>query len=272
MKLLPIILLLFISCQLFAQGDIDNQDKTFWRNERAFGAAVYSNAWSLDYFEYRQTKPSTRLFIETQFGGYKNPKEVKIQNYDYYSPYSFVFGKINCNWHINAGFGYQHEIFEKRDLGGISIGWFVAGGPVITFCKPIYYKIIKGTSGSGSVLYDNKKFDITTMLPSDIYGKSSFFKGFDEITIYPGIYTHGGFNFEYSKKDKVTHTIEIGTYITGYMKKIPIMANDPSEPNVNNSQFFFSLYVSYKVGVILEPLKMKNDFFYNLFNPKKDKS
>lgn len=265
MRLLPAILLFSIGCQLFAQGEIDSQDKTFWRNERSFGAAAYSNGWSLGYFEYRQTNPGDRLFIETELGGYKDPKEVKIQNYLWYSPYSFVYGKKNMNWHINAGFGYQHEIFEKRDLGGVSIGWFVAGGPVVTFCKPIYYKIITGVNAYGGPVTEDMKFD-PTMQNIDIYGKSSIFKGFDQLTLYPGLYTHAGFNFEYSRKDKVSHTIEVGSSLTGYMKKIPIMANE------NNKQLFFSLFVSYKVGVILEPLRMKTDFLYLLFNHKKDKS
>jgi hypothetical protein len=265
MRLLPIILLLLLSCRLFAQGDIDSQDKTFWRNERAGGLTAYSNGWSLGFYDYRQTNPGKRHFIETEFGGYKDPKEIKIQNYYVvYSPYSFKYGKINSNWHVNAGYGYQSEIFEKRDLGGVSIGWFIAGGPVLTFCKPIYYKIITGVTQAGYQTVD-KKFDIT-MTSNDIYGKASFLKGFDEIKLYPGLYTHGGFNFEYSRNDKVTHTIEIGSSLTGYLKKIPIMAEE------RNRQFFFSLFVSYKVGVILNPLKMKNDFLYNLFNHKKDKS
>jgi hypothetical protein len=263
MRLLPIILLLSISCQLLAQGEIDNQDKTFWRNERAFGATVYSSAWSLDYCEYRQIKPNVRLFVEANLGGYKDPKEVKIQNYYYYSPYSFVYGKINSNWHINAGFGYQHEIFEKHDLGGVSIGWFVAGGPVVTFCKPIYYKVITGANSNG-LIYEDMKFDITSMLPTDIYGKSSFFKGFDDIKLFPGLYTHCGFSFEYSHKNKITQTIEVGPYITAYLKEIPIMAND------NNKQFFFSLCASYKVGFILDPLKMKSDFLTSIFTRKKE--
>jgi len=266
MRLLPFILLLLLSCQLFAQGEIDNQERTFWRNERAWGLTAYSNGWSVGFYDYRQTKPGNRLFIETEFGSYKDAKEIKIQNYYFYSPYSFKYGKINSNWHISLGLGYQHEIYEKRDLGGVSIGWFVAGGPVLTFCKPIYYKVITQDTTTNELTTKDMKFDLNSMMPIDIYGRSSFFKGFDEIKLYPGIYGHGGFTFEYSKNDRMTHTIEVGTMMAGYMKKIPILNNE------YNKQFFFTLFVSYKVGIILEPLKMKNDFLYNLFNHKKDKS
>ena len=263
MRLLPLILLLSISCQLLAQGEIDNQDKTFWRNERSFGATAYSDGYGLDYRELRQTKPNSRLFIEAGIGLYKDPKEIKIQNYSYYSPYSFVYGKINQNWHLNAGIGYQQEIFEKKDLGGVSIGWFVSGGPVLTFCKPIYYKVIVPLT-SNSFTYKEEKFDITSMLPSDIYGRASFFKGFNEIKLYPGLYAHCGFTFEYSHNDKLTQSLEIGSSISGYLKEIPIMENE------SNKQVFFSLYVSYKIGIILDPLKMRNDFLTSIFTRKEE--
>ncbi len=268
MKLLPVISFLFISLTLSGQGELDLQDRTFWRNERSFGAAIYSNGWSINYAEYRQTKPDNRLFIEAGLGGYRNPKEVKIQNITYYSPYSFVYGKINLNWHLNAGFGYQHEIFEKRDLGGVSIGWYVAGGTVITFCKPIYYKIIDSVTVVGLV-FEEKKFDITTMLYNDIYSKASILKGMSEINLYPGLYAHGGFNFEYSHNDKLTQTIEIGASISGYLKKIPIMAHDPSKQDPNK-QIYFQLFVSYKIGFVLDPLKMRNDFLTSLFSHKEE--
>lgn len=259
MRLLRVILLLLISCQLLAQGEIDSQDRTFWRNERSFGGSVYSNGWSLDYCEYRQVKPDNRIFIEAGLGGYKDPKEIKRQNPG--SPFSFVYGKINLNWHLNATLGYQHEIFEKRDLGGVSIGMFIAGGPVVTFCKPIYYKVATSSTGQVTV-FEDKKFDITTIDPNLIYGKSSIFKGINEIKLIPGLYAHGGFNFEYSHNDKITKTIEVGTSISAYLKEIPIMAKE------QNKQIFFSLYASYKIGFIIDPLKMRTDFLMSIFTRK----
>ncbi len=41
----------------------------------------------------------------------------------------------------------------------------------------------------------------------------------------PGLYGKGGFNFEYSKEDKVIHAIEVGAQINAFLKEIPIMAS-----------------------------------------------
>ena len=57
-----------------------------------------------------------------------------------------------------------------------------------------------------------------------------------------------GFNFEYSKEDKVIHAIELGVQVNAFPKTIPIMAS------TDNKAIFFSLFVSYRFGVIVDPL------------------
>ena len=79
-------------------------------------------------------------------------------------------------------------------------------------------------------------------------GKASFFKGFDEIKLYPGLYARSGFSFEYSKNDRVTHAIEVGASFHAFAKTIPIMASE------DNKQFFPAIFVSYRIGMILDPL------------------
>ena len=79
-------------------------------------------------------------------------------------------------------------------------------------------------------------------------GKSSFFKGFDEIKFYPGLYARGGFSFEYSKNDRLTHALEVGISVHAYNKTIPIMATE------DNRQIFPAIFVSYRFGMILDPL------------------
>ncbi len=257
MRLLPVILFLTVCVPLLGQGDLDSQEKIFWRNERSIGGALNSDGWSVIYRELRQTQPSDRFFFEGGLSSFKHPKEIKLSNYYFQNPGTFVFGKLNSTWALRAGIGYQHEIFEKRDLGGVSIGWFAGGGPVVTFAKPIYYKIIVLLSDNYYTI-EEQKFDLTIHQPLDIMGKASFFKGFNELKLYPGLYGHGGFSFEYSKNDKMTHSLELGVSVNAFMKEIPIMASD------DNKQLFLSLFVSYRIGMILDPLN-PGKFFPSLF-------
>lgn len=247
MRLWHLILFIMFCGPLLAQGELDPQDRMFWRNERSIGALFNTDGWSVIYRELRQTKPSNRYFFEGSVEGFKDPKEIKLSNYYFQSPGSFVFGKLNSTWTVGFGAGWQQEIFGKHDLGGVSVSWFAGGGATLLFAKPIYYDIIV-LVGQEYYTIEEQKFDLTIHQPLDIMGKSSFFKGFDEIKFYPGLYARGGFSFEYSKNDRLTHTIEVGVSVHAYNKTIPIMATE------YNRQIFPAIFVSYRFGMILDPL------------------
>jgi hypothetical protein len=79
----------------------------------------------------------------------------------------------------------------------------------------------------------------------------------------PGLYGKAGLNFEYSKEDKVIHAIEFGGQVNAFPVKIPIMFGP------NNKKLFFSLFVSYRFGVILDPLDPDSNKLSNIFKRKK---
>ena len=80
----------------------------------------------------------------------------------------------------------------------------------------------------------------------------------------PGLFAKGGFNFEYSKEDKIIHAIEIGAQINAFPNKIPIMASP------DNKNIFFSLFVSYRFGMIIDPLDPESNKISNIFRKKKN--
>ncbi len=72
-----------------------------------------------------------------------------------------------------------------------------------------------------------------------------------------------GFNFEYSKEDKVIHAIELGAQINAFPKKIPIMAGS------DNKALFFSLFVSYRFGMIIDPLNPESNTAFQIYSGRK---
>jgi hypothetical protein len=108
-----------------------------------------------------------------------------------------------------------------------------------------------------------EKFDVSIAVPQDIYSKSAFTKGLSETKVLPGLYVKGGFNFEYSKEDKVIHAIELGAMVMAFPKEIPIMAN------TDNKAVFLTLFVSYRFGMVIDPLDPESGKFSNLFRKKK---
>ena len=250
-----------ITVSLHAQGEIDEQQKVFFRNERSLGILLNSDGFGLSYREGKRVDFLNKRFFEIELGNLKHSKEYRYtyNNYGGGSG-SFVFGKLNAVYFLRGGLGRQHEIFKKADLGGVAVRYFYSAGPVLALYKPIYYRVLYQVSGS--IYYfeiREEKFDVSIHDPTLIYSKASFFKGLDETKALPGLYAKTGFNFEYSRQDKIIHAIEMGAQINAFPKEIPIMAAP------HNKAIFFSLFLSYRIGVIVDPLHPEEMNIRNLF-------
>jgi hypothetical protein len=246
-KLLAIsAIILIIPLDLLSQGDIDEQQRIFYRNERTAAILLNSNGFGASYREGKRIDFLNKRIIDIDLNIIKHPREVKLVNPYFISSSSFIYGKLNNTITLRAAIGNQHELYKKIDLGGVAIRYFYSGGPIIAVSKPIYYNILYPTFGGDFELKEEKFTE--TIQPSDIYSRASFFKGFNEIGVIPGIFVKGGFNFEYSKEDKVIHAIELGASFEAFPKRVPIMASQ------DNKALFFTMFVSYRLGVVIDPL------------------
>jgi hypothetical protein len=246
-----------------AQGELDEQQKVFFRNERSFGIGLHTDGWGFGYRAAKRINFRNKRLIEIDFGTLKHPKEYKISN-PYTTGGNFIFGKLNSAFYLRGGLGYQHEIYKKADLGGVAIRYFFSAGPSLALYKPIYYRVLYAVSANEYVIQE-EKFTSAIASPTEIYGKASFTKGLNEIKIMPGLYGKFGFNFEYSKQDKVIHAVEVGAQVNAFPKAIPIMAT------TTNKAIFASLFVSYRFGMIIDPLDPESNKLSNIFRRKKNK-
>jgi len=257
-KVLTILFIVTFSYPLFAQGDIDEQNRIFYRNERTVGINLNSNGLGISYREGKRLDFLNKRIIDIDLNTIRHPKEIKLSNPWVQAGGSFVFGKVNNLYSLRGAIGHQHEIFKKMDLGGVAVRYFYSGGPSLALAKPIYYNVLYYTP-SNTYEIRKEKFNDDIHDPTDIYNKASFFKGFSEIKVYPGLFAKAGFNFEYSKQDKLIHSIEVGTSVEGYTSKLPIMASD------DNRALFLTLFVSYRIGIIIDPLDPQSQNARTLF-------
>lgn len=260
-KLLIVAVLgIFGSVALHAQGELNEQQKVFFRNEKSFGILLNTDGIGFSYRGAKRIDFRNKNIFEIDAGSLRVVKEYKQSSY-YIQGSSFVFGKLNSTFFLRSGMGHQHEIYKKADLGGIAVRYFWTLGPVVAIYKPIYYRVLHPI---GPTEYEIKevKFDSSIGSPLDIYGKASFTKGLSETKLMPGLYAKGGFNFEYSKEDKIIHAIELGAQINAFPKEIPIMAGN------SNKFIFFSLFVSYRFGIILDPLDPQRNKLSHIFRRK----
>jgi hypothetical protein len=262
-KLLIIAVVFFFGVNsVYSQGELNEEQRVFFRNERSFAILLNTDGFGLSYREGKRINYLNKKLLEIEFITLKHPKETKLSNPAYETPGTFVFGKINSVFLLRGSIGYQHEIYKKADLGGVAIRYFYSGGPVIAFSKPIYYKILDPIS-QFEVKIRKEKFDIKKHDPTMIYGRDAYTNGLNETKLLPGLYAKGGFNFEYSKQDKVIHAIELGAQINLFPRKILIMAT------TSNKAIFFSLFASYRFGVIIDPLDPESTKLSNIFSRKR---
>jgi hypothetical protein len=264
MKKLLIVAVLAINALIsYGQGELNEQQKIFFRNEKSFAILLNSNGIGLSYRDAKRIDFLNKRFFEIEAGSLKHPKEYKISN-PYSQTGSFVFGKMNSTFYLRGSLGKQHEIFKKADLGGVAIRYFYEGGPVLGLYKPIYYRVLyQNPNNINELQIREEKFESSFSLPQEIYSKASFFKGIKETKVMPGLYTKAGFNFEYSKEDKIIHAIEVGGTVNAFPKKIPIMAG------TGNHSIFFSLFVSYRFGIVVDPLRPESNKISNFMRRKR---
>ncbi len=237
---------LLIFPEVFSQGEIDEQQKLFFRNERTFGITLYSTGYGGSYRYGKRINFFNQKLYEIGLNVIKHPKEVRTSNPWFQDSKRFVFGKENVFFNLHVGLGFQRIKYKKVDKGGIAVRFLYAGGLSLGILKPVYYEVLTPVS-----LYEytltTEKFNAALHKPTDIYGRASFFKGFGEIQVVPGLYGRVGVNFEFGKRDPLVSAIEIGVTLDAYYKKVRIMASD------DNKQFFPAIYASFRFGKIVDP-------------------
>lgn len=253
MRLILTLLFLFISTLAFCQGDIDDQQKALTRNEQSGHVLLNTNGWGLGYCYGKMVNARKKTLWNAEFNFIKSSKEMKINNPYFPDGRRFVYGKENDLLNLRLGYGKLKRIYSKMDQGGLEVRFFYHFGPTIAFLKPVYYEVLYYNSTLG---YDIKTEQFSSSIHSyvDIYGGSSIFEGFSELSVVPGLYARVGTSFEFSKKDLVINALEGGVSIDLFPKKVPIMAND------KNSVYYLSLFISYRFGQIMDPkLKIVNE-------------
>ena len=244
LRLYGFLLLCLISGNIYSQGELDEQPKIMMKNEKTGIVFLTSNGIGAGYRFGKRINARNQTLYDFDFMNVKSPKEIRTTSSSntYYSSRSFVFGKMNNFFELKGGIGKQYELFRKNDKGGLSIRYYYIGGPVIGILKPIYYEYIENyltySISKTEKFSDNNK--------GTINGRSSFFKGFNELSVVPGLSAKCGFSFEYSREDAIIHALDVGIGLDFFPRSIPIMANQ------KNNFYFLNLTAGYRFGKVID--------------------
>lgn len=250
---ITLLILLAFSVNAFSQGELNNEARVISGNEKSYAVLINSNGWGFNYrYGKRITGYKKRLF-DIDFSYVKHPKEIRVQNPYYENQKRFVFGKLNALFTLKASIGKQKEIYSKFDKGGIAIKYFYEGGFSLAILKPIYYEVVDSLGANpNNPFVSDRLFDYTIHSPSDIYGRSNFFKGIGQTKFKPGLFVKAGLSFVYSNQYESINALETGLIFDIYSSELPIMAT------TKNDNYLISIFISYRFGKI--GIKNKTNF------------
>ncbi len=223
------------------RGDTDSDIETY-NSLLSVGATTNTNSGILGGFVVRSSKslPGT-LFGKQQFRylalelvNVKHPKEQAV-------PYTatgarIITGKTNYLFVIRPEYGREIMFFNRHADEGISISGILAAGPSIGIQKPYIVQVQARPGNIVSIPYDPNN------LKEGLVGAGSFFQGFDQAKIVPGLHLKAALSFELSAfRDNMTG-LEIGFIAEGFSRGINLVAN------TENKSTFTSGYLTIYFG------------------------
>lgn len=238
-----LLIVVFLSFQdfTFSQSESNIDKKILYRKEHTGFIYVHSEGFGLGY-RSGKSKTYFRKFIwQVDALSMKHPKEIKVTN-SYDNNKSFIYGKLNNFYLLRGGVGQQHLLNSKPYWGGVEVRAFYSGGISLGFTKPIYLYIVKYNIDNGQHYLEIERSNPDNHAITDIFGKASFFKGFNRIGFYPGIFLKAGFSFEYGSDDKFVKTLECGAFVDCFYKNVPIVAYQ------KNQFLFANVYIAIHLG------------------------
>jgi len=210
-------------------------------NQWSIGAMLNTNGWGLKFRKGHNVTALRQFMWEIEFSTYKSSKEVRSINPNYSDSRSFLYGKLNYVWFLRGGVGQQHILNRKPYWGGVQLSWLYYGGFSLAVTKPVYLYIIYKQNGYPDT-FKEEKYNPDVRQIYDIFGRGSFLSGIDQLGFHPGVYGKAGLDFDFSAKNRLISSLEVGGNFDYSPIPIAIMAYNPKQ------SYFLTLYVTVMFG------------------------
>ncbi|WP_229253680.1 hypothetical protein [Dyadobacter sp. NIV53] len=242
-------ILVVMSTDMYAQrrAKVLEESEDTYKTFTSGGITTNTNSGILGGAVFRRSSAlSSKLFGKNQYQylalelvNVKHPKEISQQ--DFVTGARFVYGKRNYLFVLRPEYGREITLFNRHEDEGISISGIVAAGPSLGLEKPY---MVQFQGSDGRVVTRALKIDPSS--GSDPYdgaiGAGSFFQGFGQTKIVPGIHLKTAVSFELSAfRDNVTG-VEVGFIAEAFTRQVQIMAYS------ENRSFYSSGYITLYFG------------------------
>ena len=218
----------------------EEEGALIYQKQNLFGIKLYSDGWAALYEKgYMKTVNKTNLF-SIEFGERKDHKEEKVSKFISGTPFlgnSLVYGKQNNFYFLKLGIGQNYLLGGKGNRNGVAVSAVYNGGVSVGMLKPYYLDVIDPLNQNQlTIRYmgDKSRNDSLFVDPQAITGGASVFKGFDKMTVKPGLFLKGAVRFDYGRYNELISAVEIGFNTEYYFSDMPIMINNEARKLFSN--------------------------------------
>lgn len=223
----------------------EEEGALIYQKQGAFGFKFNTDGWGM-FYEHGKYKTITKTPVWwLEFGERKHPKEEKVPTLSASQGFliisSYIYGKRNNFYYLNAGIGQQTLIGGKGNKNGVAVSAIYGAGISAGLLKPYYIEIQNPSNGKKEeIKYTNN--DSLFLDPTIILGKGGLGKGFNEIKFVPGAHARAALRFDYGRYNEVLSALEVGVNAEYYSQNMPILLLNKEK------KFFFNAYISLVFG------------------------
>ena len=227
-----------------ANSDKPLEERLIYNRQDSYFIAMHSRGFSCGFRIGKIKNIYTTRQWECEFASLHSIKEIKTMNTSGYNMRPYVYGKLNNVFALRFGYGAEKRIYGKPYWGGVEMRWTYEAGASLAIQKPYYYYVVvyeMVSDGTYNEVIEEQTYDNKSQW-RDILGRSSFFKGFNKLSLSPGIHAKTGFSFDFSASRTSIRAINVGAVAEYYPIGVSIMDSE------RHRMFFLTFYVSYNWG------------------------
>jgi hypothetical protein len=213
-----------------------------YKKEWSTDLSIHTNGFYLGYNIGKIKNYHTTSYVHFDLGFLYHPKETRSSrtiSTGFQSFNSYKFGKQNQLINLRLGRGIIKTLTEKSRTKGIAIGLKLEAGFTLGLLKPYYLKISE--EQDGRFLISERKYsegDAKFLNPYHILGSGSFFKGFDDLSLVPGVFGRIALRLDPGAFEKIIRCLEAGIQIDLYSKRPELLIIE------NNPYSYINLYLN----------------------------
>jgi hypothetical protein len=241
------ILTLGLSFILFCIVNVGAQSA--YKSEFLLGGGMHTRGFQLTGLYSIIQNENKNLTFQLEFSELKSPKEKRMnaerRALGGSSSRSYIYGKQNNFYTLKLAAGQRFYISEKTEKSPVAIAFSYNAGLNLGMIKPYYLDLIYRFDPQGSKII-SEKYSVQNerkfLEPQDINGASGFSKGWDELSLAPGIYTKGSLIFDWGANDSFAKILELGLSADIFFRNIPIVIGEVRPP------VYLNLFMNFYFG------------------------